>query len=110
VPQTASLGGVAPLAAIESYSHFRDSAVWTADPASGEPMLHTLKQVEYYDAVPRLGGIIWDRHARHIAEVIAANAAAGALPEGPRSKWLWLQGYWNQAVGRFGILPKSSAV
>jgi hypothetical protein len=95
------------VADIETYPSFRDSAVWTADPASGEPMLHTLRQVEYYDALPRAGGIVWDRTARHIAEVISANVAVGVLGDGPRSKWVWLQEYWNRAVTRFGILPAS---
>jgi hypothetical protein len=96
------------VADIDSYPFFRDSAVWTADPVSGSPILHTLRQVEHYDAIPRAGGIVWDRTARHIAEVISVNAADGVLPEGPRAKWVWLQGYWNHAVARFGILPIAS--
>jgi len=78
---------------INSYPFFNNSAVWMADLRSGDPMLHTLRQVEYYDAVPRSGGIVWDRTARHIAHLIKANAGDPDLPEGARIKWIWLQEY-----------------
>jgi hypothetical protein len=93
------------VADIESYPLLNNSAVWTTDPGSGDPILHTLRQVEYYDAVPISGGIVWDRMARHIADLIKANASDQDMREGPRKKWLWLQEYWNRAVARFGILP-----
>lgn len=71
-------------------------------------MLHTLRQVEYYDAVPISGGIVWDRTARHMADLIKANASNHDMPEGARKKWIWLQEYWNHAVARFGILPTAT--
>ena len=58
-------------------------------------MLHTLRQVEYYDAVPIAGGIVWDRTARHIADLIKANANDQGMPQGARKKWVWLQHYWD---------------
>ncbi|MGL4261594.1 MULTISPECIES: hypothetical protein [unclassified Afipia] len=96
------------VADIESYPLFKDSAVSTTDPQSGVPMLHTLRQVEYYDAVPIAGGIVWDRTARHIADLIKANASDQDMPESARRKWIWLQAYWNLAVARFGILPTAT--
>jgi hypothetical protein len=93
---------------LNSYPLFNNSAVWMTDLRSGDPMLHTLRQVEYYDAVPRSGGIVWDRTARHIAHLIKANAGDPDLPEGARIKWIWLQEYWNHAVARFGILPTAT--
>ena len=96
------------VADIESFPLFNDSAVWTTDPGSGVPMLHTLRQVEYYDAVPISGGIVWDRTARHMADLIKANASNHDMPEGARKKWIWLQEYWNHAVARFGILPTAT--
>lgn len=93
------------LSDLTSYSLFNGAAFWTDDLASGDPILHTLRQVEYYDAVPRAGGIVWDRTARHIADLISANANDEGLPDGPRKKWAWLRDYWNRAVARYGILP-----
>jgi hypothetical protein len=81
------------VADIESFPLFNDSAVWTTDPESGVPMLHTLRQVEYYDAVPISGGIVWDRTARHIADLIKANASDHNMPEG---------GYGSRNIG---IMP-----
>lgn len=93
---------------IENYPLFKNSAVSTTDPESGVPMLHTLRQVEHYDAVPIAGGIVWDRTARRIADLIKANASDHDMPESARKKWIWLQGYWNRAVARFGILPTAT--
>jgi hypothetical protein len=80
---------------------------------SGPPILDqetqcSLRQVEYYDAVPVAGGIVWDRTARHIADLIKANASDQNMPQGAREKWVWLQEYWNHAVARFGILPTAT--
>jgi len=96
------------MADLSGYPNFIDSAAWTTDPQSEEPILNTLRQVEYYDAVPRAGGIVWDRTARHIAELIKANAEDDAMAEGARKKWTWLQAYWNRAVARFSILPTAN--
>jgi hypothetical protein len=93
---------------LSGYALFDNSAIWTTDLRSGEPMLHTLRQIEYYDAVPRAGGIVWDRTARDIADLIKANAGDRDLPNGARIKWIWLQEYWNHAVARFGILPTAT--
>jgi hypothetical protein len=96
------------MADLSGYPNFNDSAIWTTDPQSEEPILNTLRQVEYYDAVPRAGGIVWDRTAQHIAGLIKANAEDEALAEGARKKWTWLQAYWNRAVARLSILPTAN--
>jgi hypothetical protein len=76
----------------------------TQDHASGEPMLHYLRQVEVYDAKPLPGAIVWNRHAASVAEIIRANSKPDQ-PEEVRAKYVWLGEYWNRAVAQLGILP-----
>jgi hypothetical protein len=80
-------------------------AVVTEDHQTGEPMLHFLREIEGYDAIPRAGGIVWDRTAASVAEKIRLNVDADQ-PEEVRAKYVWLKEYWNGAVARMNILPQ----
>jgi hypothetical protein len=69
-------------------------------------MLHFLCEIEGYDAIPRAGGIVWDRTAASIAEKIRLNVEAANQPTEVRAKYVWLKEYWNRAVARMNILPQ----
>lgn len=79
----------------------------TQDHQTGEPMLHFLREIEGYDAVPRAGGIVWDRTAAGIAEKIRLNVEYADQPTEVRAKYVWLREYWNRAVARMSILPQA---
>ncbi len=77
----------------------------TEDHISGEQMLHIFREVEGYDAKPKPGAIVWDRHGAAIAEVIRLYSNL-EQPEEVRKKYTWLAEYWNRVVSRRNILPR----
>jgi hypothetical protein len=77
----------------------------TQESRSGEPMLHFLREIEAYDAKPVPGGIVWNRHAANIAQIIKVYSSPDQ-PEAVREKYVWLKEYWNRAVSRMNILPR----
>ena len=94
------------VADIESSASLSAAGFLAKDHHTGEPMLHFLNQIEAYDAVPRVGGIVWDRTAASIAEKIRLNLEDAEQPTEVRAKYLWLKEYWNHAVARLNLLPR----
>lgn len=85
-----------------------DATYWFAtDPWDSTPMLHVLVDFEFYDGLPREGGEELDRLAFFLARQIESNASDLSLAPSARSKWRWLQHYWNKTVHRAGILQYS---
>ena len=80
----------------------------TYDPWDMSPMLDVLLDFRLYDAVPRPGSVFLDKSAFWLAHRIEMNASDMASPPSARSKWRWLQHYWNQAVSAQNILQESS--
>jgi hypothetical protein len=79
------------------------------DPWDLTPMLHTLAEFELYDGVPRVGGVILDRQAVHLAAMIDQRATDMSLPPAVRAKWRWQQDYWNRSISTVGLLARSES-
>jgi hypothetical protein len=77
----------------------------TQDHLTGDSMLHILREIEGYDAKPVAGGIVWDRHAADIAEIIRLHLSSDQ-PDEIRRKYAWLAEYWNRVVAVRDILPR----
>ena len=79
-----------------------------ADHVDGSPMLNTLYEMEGYGSrPPQAGDLVLDRPAAQIAQGISSMACNRTLDTRVRAKWIWFRDYWNQAVSKQGILPKS---
>jgi hypothetical protein len=79
----------------------------THDPWDLSPMLHTLRQFEDYDSVPRAGAEVLDEAAVHFARQLQAEATNMNAEPAVRAKWRWMQDYWNRSVAPKGILTLS---
>lgn len=79
------------------------------DPYDRSPILNTLAEFEHYDHVPYVGRAVLDEPSRAIASLIASQCNM-PHPRAVLAKWLWLEQYWNSAVSKKGILPKTTEV
>lgn len=78
------------------------------DPWDLTPILHTLYDYEHYDPTPVSGKIVLDGPAKTVAEMLTRFAGDMRTPPGVRSKWRWMQDYWNRTVAVKGILATSA--
>lgn len=79
------------------------------DPWDLTPMLHTLAEFELYDGIPRVGGVVLDGQAVHLAALIQHRATDMSSPPAVRAKWRWQQDYWNRSIATVGLLARSDA-
>jgi hypothetical protein len=90
---------------IQRCANLSNSGFVAQDQISGEPMVHVLREIEGYDAKPIAGGIVWDRHASDIAEIIRLHTSP-TQPDEIRRKYVWLAEYWNRVVSKRNVLPQ----
>jgi hypothetical protein len=75
------------------------------DPYDLEPTLDHLAQYRMHGGGTGIGPLVTAGEAERIAKLIAAECYSGEHVPAVRAKWLWLERYWNEAVGVLGILP-----
>jgi hypothetical protein len=76
------------------------------DPWDLTPMLHIFRAFEDYDGMTfHAGGIPLHSWSVRLAAIITSNALNMTEPAAVRSKWRWMQDYWNRSVAVRGILP-----
>ena len=90
------------------HNDFGLEALMRTDPYDLTTMLHTLHSYEVYTPEPAEGKVVLDRAAVHLAEQIAWQCYRVDHPPSVRAKWLWLERYWNDAVGKNGILSSTA--
>lgn len=90
---------------IQRSANLSNSGLVAQDHVSGEPMLHVLREIEGYDGKPVAGGIVWERHAAEIAEMIRLHLSPDQ-PDEIRRKYVWLAEYWNRVVSKRNVLPR----
>lgn len=79
----------------------------TTDPWDLSPMLDTLYELAVYDGVPHPGQVVWDGLAVDRAQQIHVLAHDMTALPAVRAKWRWMQDYWNETVGKRGLLVRS---
>jgi hypothetical protein len=92
---------------LSDFSELSSGHYLTTNHANGEFILHTLRELEFYNPNPPLAGmIVWDRHAKDIADLIRERIGDLNMSQYDRRKWEWLGKYWNISVGSKGILAR----
>ncbi|WP_039396567.1 hypothetical protein [Novosphingobium sp. MBES04] len=79
------------------------------DPYDLTKTLNTLREYQIYTPEPKVGQVILDENARYLAERIAGQCYKAEHIASVRAKWLWMERYWNEAVGWKGMLPTTEA-
>ena len=76
------------------------------DPWDLTPILDVFYTFQEYDpSKPYAGMVVWEEPARRIADIISKNVADAQHPPAVRSKWRWVEDYWNRSVSVKLILP-----
>ena len=75
------------------------------DHADGTAMLHTLRDFENYGPPYKPGMLVLDEPARWIGHNIHFWANSPDVSPAVRSKWQWMECYWDRSVRKRGILP-----
>lgn len=90
------------------HNDFGLEALMRTDPYDLTLALHTLHDYQVYTPEPKVGKVVLDEVAKKLAKQIAWQCYdAGHIPP-VRAKWLWMERYWNEAVGVNKVLSSTA--
>ncbi|WP_374615290.1 hypothetical protein [Sphingorhabdus sp.] len=90
------------------HNDFGLEALMRTDPYDLTLALHTLHDYQVYTPEPQVGKVALDETAAKISKQIAWQCYHAEHSPPVRAKWLWMERYWNEAVGAKNVLPRTT--
>jgi hypothetical protein len=91
-------------------TEFPMAGMLRTDPYDLTPMLRTLYKYEAYTKARRRGMEVLDENAAYLASMIVQQCHHAGHEPRVRAKWLWMERYWNEAVSKHRILPRTDSI